>query len=62
MNKNHKDLVKNGNIKFFNGSIFEYQNKTKEHCFILGFEILDNMPHDRLYSPSHPSVIAQKKK
>jgi SAM-dependent MidA family methyltransferase len=24
MNKNHKELVKNGNIKFFNGSIFEY--------------------------------------
>jgi hypothetical protein len=56
MNKNHKDLVKNGNIKFFNGSIFDYKDKEPGHCFVLGFEILDNMPHDRLYLPSHPGT------
>ena len=58
MEKNHKALVQNGNIKFFNGNIFDYTHKTKEHCFVLGFEVLDNMPHDRLYRGDHPKVAS----
>jgi hypothetical protein len=27
----------------------------------MGFEILDNMPHDRLYSADHPSVLKPEK-
>jgi len=28
------------------------ETKIDEFCFVVGLEILDNMPHDRLYSPS----------
>jgi len=56
MNQNHKELMAKGQIKIFNGSIFSYNQKTSDHCFVLGFEILDNMPHDRLYAHDHPSV------
>ena len=36
-----------------NSSILDVETKIDEFCFVVGLEILDNMPHDRLYSPSH---------
>ena len=36
-------------MQIFNGSIFDFNSRIKDHTYILGMEILDNMPHDRLY-------------
>lgn len=52
MQKNHKELCARGQIKIFNGSILDLKTKIKEFCFVVGMEILDNMPHDRLYTES----------
>ena len=53
MRQNHSQLLDSGQIKIFNGSILDLQTKTKDFCFVVGMEILNNMPHDRLYSESH---------
>jgi hypothetical protein len=40
----------NNRIKIFNGSILDFNKKiNNQHCFVVGLEILDNLPHDRLY-------------
>ena len=53
MRQNHKQLLDEGKIQIFNGSIFDFDAKINDFCFFVGFEILDNMPHDRLYTESH---------
>ena len=53
MRQNHRGLYNNGQIKILNGSILDVQNKIEDFCFVTGMEILDNMPHDRLYAESH---------
>ena len=53
MRENHKQLLDEGKIQIFNGSIFDFNAKINDFCFFVGFEILDNMPHDRLYAESH---------
>ena len=53
MRENHKQLLDEGKIQIFNGSIFDFNAKINDFCFFVGFEILDNMPHDRLYTESH---------
>lgn len=37
-------------IKIYNSSILDFNKKINEQCFVIGMEILDNMPHDRLFS------------
>ena len=49
MRQNHRKLFDQGKIKIFNGSIMEFQKKIYQHCFVIGLEVLDNMPHDRLH-------------
>lgn len=51
MKEKHKRLWEQGRIKIFNGSILEYQKKTLPgfFTFVVALEVLDNMPHDRLY-------------
>lgn len=49
MMKNHPQLYKEGKIKIYNASIFDFNKRIDDHCFVLGMEILDNMPHDRLF-------------
>ena len=51
MRQNHKQLLESNKIKIFNGSIFDFNRKIggNTHCFVVGLEVLDNMPHDRLY-------------
>ena len=46
---NHPKLYQNGQLKFYQGSILDYEVKQTKHTFVLGMEIMDNMPHDRLY-------------
>lgn len=43
--------MESNKIKIFNGSIFDFNRKIggNTHCFVVGLEVLDNMPHDRLY-------------
>lgn len=36
-------------VKIYNSSIFDYKIKDDIPSFVIGMEILDNMPHDRLY-------------
>jgi hypothetical protein len=53
MRQNHRQLLEEGRIKIVNSSILEVDMKVDEFCFFVGLEILDNMPHDRLYSAAH---------
>jgi hypothetical protein len=50
MRENHKKLLDEGRIKIFNSSIMDLDRKIDGSCFVVGLEILDNMPHDRLYT------------
>ncbi|CAI2371507.1 unnamed protein product [Moneuplotes crassus] len=52
MEDSFPSLIKNEQIKVFNKSILEYDISTKVPTFVIGMEILDNMPHDRLYKES----------
>mmetsp|Transcript_13853 Transcript_13853/g.23626 ORF Transcript_13853/g.23626 Transcript_13853/m.23626 type:complete len:325 (+) Transcript_13853:229-1203(+) len=49
MLKKHSQLYNLDQIQIFNQSIFDFKVKESKHCFVIGLEILDNMPHDRLY-------------
>lgn len=54
MKERHRKLYDENRIKIYNCSIFDEfllgkKDKIDEHCFVVGMEILDNMPHDRLY-------------
>ena len=53
MHQNHKYLYDRGQIKILNGNILDLQTKIKDFCFVVGMQVLDNMPHDRLFSESH---------
>lgn len=46
MSKTYPSLLKSRQIKIINQDISEY--KEKEQCFALFFEVLDNMPHDKV--------------
>lgn len=62
MRKNHKKLLDEGKIKIFNGSILDFHAKIDDFCFFVGLEILDNMPHDRLYSEQHQTGRGSEEK
>lgn len=49
LSKKHRELYKDDRIKIYNSSILDFNKKINDHCFIIGMEILDNMPHDRVY-------------
>ena len=49
LSEKHKQLYDRNQIKIYNSSILDFNKKIKEQCFVVGMEILDNMPHDRLY-------------
>ena len=51
MRERHPQLFHNNQIKIFNSSIMDLNQSLKGKTFVVGLEILDNMPHDRLYSP-----------
>ena len=42
-------MLEKNKIKIFNGSILEFKKKINQYCFVVGLEVLDNLPHDRLY-------------
>jgi hypothetical protein len=46
LSKTYPSLLKSRQIKIINQDISEY--KEKEQCFALFFEVLDNMPHDKV--------------
>lgn len=48
----NNELLENGKVKIYNSSIFDYKIKEEGPTFVIGMEILDNMPHDRLYRKS----------
>ena len=41
-------------IKIYNTSILDFNKKFNDNCFVIGMEILDNMPHDRLFAEEVP--------
>ena len=49
LSKDHPNLIKKRNIKFINQSIVDYKAQDNDIVFILFLEVLDNMPHDRVY-------------
>ena len=52
-NQNHSTLLKNGQIRIINDDISlykpAYSGDKKNHYYIIFLEVLDNMPHDRVY-------------
>jgi len=46
LSKSFPHLIKNKQIKIINEDISEY--KQNDNSFVLFFEVLDNMPHDKL--------------
>ncbi len=56
MRKNHKKLMDEGRIKIYNSSIMDFDKKVDGRYFVVGLEILDNMPHDRLHTASSMSL------
>ena len=36
-------------VRVYNKGILDFQEKINDHCFVIGMEILDNLPHDRLF-------------
>lgn len=61
MRENHRQLLESNKIKIFNGSIFDFTRKVSgsQHCFVVGLEVLDNMPHDRLYFDEATGKLTQ---
>jgi len=59
MRQNHKQLLDEGRIKIYNGSIMDFDKKIEGSCFLVGLEILDNMPHDRLFTTNRKSVLSE---
>lgn len=59
----HKNKYLSNQIEIINGSIFYYTPSTQEPVFIIGMEILDNMPHDRLWKQNdelkYESVVTE---
>ena len=48
----YNELLDRGSVKIYNSSIFDFKQKDEWPTFVVGMEILDNMPHDRLYRKS----------
>jgi hypothetical protein len=44
----HRGLIKNGGLKFVNRDANNFDLKSEEPHFILMFEVLDNLPHDKI--------------
>lgn len=49
LSQNHPQLVSSGQIKFVNCGIRDYPHHCTETVFVILLEVLDNMPHERLY-------------
>lgn len=49
LEKDHGQLVRSGQIEFKHCSIVEYDHFNPSLVFVLLLEVLDNMPHDRVY-------------
>ena len=47
--KNHSSLMKSGQIRFVEQSFLDYSRRDDDLVFVLLLEVLDNMPHDRVY-------------
>ena len=54
LSQNHRRLYENDQIKIYNSSILDFNKPFNEACFVIGMEILDNMPHDRLFADEVP--------
>lgn len=49
LNKKHGKKIKANQIRFENSSISKYKKKDNDLVFVIMLEVLDNMPHDRVY-------------
>lgn len=45
----HRGAMERGNLKIVNSDFLKYKKKGKELQFLIFLEVLDNMPHDRVY-------------
>lgn len=44
----HPELWKNGNVKVLNMSAIDWNIPIKQQVYVIGLEVLDNMPHDKI--------------
>lgn len=52
LQKAHPHLVKTGRIKVLNKSAFDWSDPITHKVFVLALEVLDNLPHDRVFKDS----------
>ena len=45
----HPELVKKGQVQVVNSGVMDWCQSLKQEVFIVGLEVLDNMPHDKVY-------------
>lgn len=48
LSEGHRALIKSGGLNFVNKDISNFDLNTADHHFILLFEVLDNLPHDKI--------------
>mgnify|MGYP001803171199 CR=1 FL=1 len=53
----HLTLVRKGQIKFKNDDISEYKTSHSEPVLFVLFEILDNLPHDKILIDTESNLI-----
>lgn len=49
LSKQHPQLIANSQIRFVNSSILDYASVSNDLTFVILLEVLDNMPHERIY-------------
>jgi hypothetical protein len=52
LSKAHPHLVKTGRVKVLNKSAFDWEDSSDKQVFVIALEVLDNLPHDRVYKDS----------
>lgn len=55
----HNWLIKNKKLHFFNQPVEEISLKSTDKVFFLMFELLDNLPHDKIIIDTHTNLIFQ---
>jgi SAM-dependent MidA family methyltransferase len=56
----HEALIKHKKIGFINHNFVEYTQKHNEKILFLLFEILDNLPHDKVLIDTESNLIFQR--
>ena len=61
LRQNHGELWESNQLRVFNGSFLDYQRRHHgPTTFVVALEVLDNLPHDRLYFSSDKARLTHQ--